>query len=278
MALSGRLSYAHEIKTRLQFLNFVLTYFDEGISIFFFFSSFFCLSLLPNSLQNKLVLEYSNYDSLWVLLVDNSITPVECDEFFSWLIGARREPPDGYAAIDDDNASNLFTNRMLTLRPSAHSSLSFRCFQRYFCDRNIKKGSMKWKDHIKEDDFEVLDMNLVGYNELWDIALDVQHPDVVNEAMEFLIKLQNKISPKLLQQMSKEQAIRQRREEFIQRTIVALSQPLFLHVLTPYFSLSLLFFFFVCVHIKRYSWKALPIPTSCRKRLERTANGEFCGA
>ncbi len=103
--LAGRLDYLSEIRTRLRFLNFLLTRYEESMfalppsSINVrspLYHPFSFLLFCSVSVFYPLVLPHAHYDTLWDCLVTRAITPSERDECFNWLIFARKEPQDAF--------------------------------------------------------------------------------------------------------------------------------------------------------------------------------------
>lgn len=94
------------------------------------------------------VVHDSKFDIMWDNLIEKALTNAERDECFMWLIQARKPPVDCFCSIDDVNVVHLFLKRMLKVDPSQQSSLSFKCFQRYFCDTNVKKNKLIWKEKV----------------------------------------------------------------------------------------------------------------------------------
>eukprot|EP01119_Soliformovum_irregulare_P016659 TRINITY_DN4860_c0_g1_i1.p1 TRINITY_DN4860_c0_g1~~TRINITY_DN4860_c0_g1_i1.p1 ORF type:complete len:2591 (-),score=801.00 TRINITY_DN4860_c0_g1_i1:32-7804(-) len=175
MSLGGRLSFFEEISRRLKFLLFILQNFGEMLHI-------------------------NRYELLWECCIDDAITAAESDECYTWFIEGRKTLiPDTYVAIDDENAIQMFTRRILRMDPKTMTPVAFRLFTRYFCDTNIKKGRIMCRDSAKDDEFELNDLHPEGYTFIWKVLQEASHPEIVKEAMNFLIKLQDSISPHLIQ-------------------------------------------------------------------------------
>jgi hypothetical protein len=98
---------------------------------------------------------------------------------------------------------------------------AFRAFQQLFLDANVCCGKIVWinKDNLASLsplDFEVLQLDVVGYDALWSIVLDASHTEVVESAIELLNKLHENVS----QAMKKTVGALKLREEFIVSCLV----------------------------------------------------------
>ena len=74
------------------------------------------------------------------------------------------------------------------MQPSQFTPLSFRCFERYFLQRNVRQKKVELFE--SSEDFAVLNTNLEGYASLWEIALEAENEEVATHAAKFLILLQ----------------------------------------------------------------------------------------
>ncbi|KAL6065920.1 USP domain-containing protein [Balamuthia mandrillaris] len=168
--LRPRFTYIEEIKTRLEFLEFVLT-------------------------NSSISLSAAQVDVLWDCFITNALIPEEREACFAWLEKSRVNKSDGFVAFDESIIQHLFVDKMAQMDCTLLNQAGYNVFQRYFLTINEKKDKLKRVDKSQASEFYVVSGDLIGENNLWKIALDATDVDVSQMAIRLLNQLHQKVSP-----------------------------------------------------------------------------------
>ena len=163
----GHYSHLDHIQKRLEFLSFILKY---------------------SQFQPSQIL----IETLWNATVAKTLTAQTNQLFFLWLASCCKEN------FSSSLVEYIFVEKLLKLDPSTVSLDTFNCFQSYFLNVNISAHKIVT---AKFDEFYVTNHKLIGLDELWDIVLTVNDPQVTLPGMTYLASLyHSRLSPQLLSQ------------------------------------------------------------------------------
>lgn len=155
-------SYVDEIKLRLDFLNY----------------------LFANSTET---LHPRHAHVLWEALVLNAATESEQNEGFSWLSKIVSNTNGDYNIIDDEVAHEIFTEMLLKLDARYITKSAMECLEKYFILINKQHGLLNKYDF--NDDIDVKDINLLGFEAIWEIIFQARDTHVAEQANSLLKRL-----------------------------------------------------------------------------------------
>ncbi|ELR15597.1 ubiquitin domain containing protein [Acanthamoeba castellanii str. Neff] len=163
-----RYPHMQQIKIRLSFLEFLLV-------------------------NSSSTLTAAQVDVLWDNLITNALVPEEREACFAWLEKSSANKPDGFVAFDESVIQHLFVDKMAQMDCTLLNQAGFNVFHRYFLAINEKKDRLKRVDKAT-DELYVASPDLIGIDNLWQIALDAQDVEVSQAAIRTLNELHQNVS------------------------------------------------------------------------------------
>lgn len=171
----SRIAHLEQVKLRLRFLEYALC-------------------------NSSLAISTDGVDLLWDCFITQALCSAERELAFAFLEKPNQNA-DGYPILPESVLQHIFSNKMLKIDGSQLSMAGYRLFERYFVTLNEKNSKVKRIQPASADvdssgvippaaaSFVALASDLIGFENLWDIALSSEDPTVADVAVEFLNNL-----------------------------------------------------------------------------------------
>jgi ubiquitin C-terminal hydrolase len=166
----SRIAHLEHVKLRLRFLEYLLS-------------------------NSSLPISSDGVDLLWDCFITQALCAPERELAFAFLEKPNQNA-DGYPILPESVLQHIFSNKMLKMDGSQLSMAGYRLFERYFVTLNEKSAKVKRLQAAAEGDanansatFVALASDLIGFENLWDIALSSEDASVADVAVEFLNSL-----------------------------------------------------------------------------------------
>ncbi len=151
----GLYGHLEQVKGRLEFVMYVL-------------------------LNSDLRLTKPQLEILWTRSVVHALTQAEQENALDWFTKLSQNSSDFQTLLF------VFQELLSTLNLTQISITGFKCFTKYFSVINRLTEKLTAQE-------EVLEVPLQGNELLWKIALESENPTVFAEAVDFIIKLHQKV-------------------------------------------------------------------------------------
>ncbi len=208
-----RYTHMQQIKIRLSFLEFLLV--NSSSTLTAAQVPFELADTLRSPFPNAFSLSRPQVDVLWDNLITNALVPEEREACFAWLEKSSANKPDGFVvrswlhiyarestllcfcrsvqqAFDESVIQHLFVDKMAQMDCTLLNQAGFNVFHRYFLAINEKKDRLKRVDKAT-DELYVASPDLIGIDNLWQIALDAQDVEVSQAAIRTLNELHQNV-------------------------------------------------------------------------------------
>ena len=162
----GRYTHKQNVKTRLKTLEFII-------------------------INNLLPFNISQFEILWKIFVLEPTCRTDLEVFFKWLNKLNKEK------INKETTVEIFNNLFCTSLPiSSLTAQALECFKtQFFCINQLEK-----RIEFRNGNFHSrISENLVGINQLYQIVMLSESPEIWQNASIFLVTLHLKLSKAALQ-------------------------------------------------------------------------------
>eukprot|EP01091_Cochliopodium_minus_P001006 TRINITY_DN1088_c0_g1_i6.p1 TRINITY_DN1088_c0_g1~~TRINITY_DN1088_c0_g1_i6.p1 ORF type:complete len:2413 (+),score=944.25 TRINITY_DN1088_c0_g1_i6:3-7241(+) len=139
--------------------------------------------------HSKNYFDNESLQKVWDILFLNCLTKREKDVCIEWIVEI---------AKNSDQLSFLFKNFFCDSKNNAglfDTETSFNTFLRTFCTINNNKANMRSSVSTNPNnfDFKVIDIKMVGYEEIWNVVLEVKEEMLFKRGFTFLMDLHLKL-------------------------------------------------------------------------------------
>ena len=140
------------------------------------------LSLSKNNFENE------SLENVWEIILGSNITLKEKDFCLDWMVEVSK---------NSEQLSFVFKNFFCNPKNSKlfDSESSFNTFLRTFCTINNNKANIRSSISTNPNnfDFKVLDIDMVGYQDLWTVILGIKDEFLFKKGLTFLLDLHLKL-------------------------------------------------------------------------------------
>jgi hypothetical protein len=157
--VEGLYSHIEQVQCRLDFLSYIA------------------------SNCTKLSFSKDQIDTLWQLFIVTAASAQEREAGLEWFTKLLQYS----SANTTDLITYIFHTKLGSMQCSDMKLMGFRCFTKYFLHINRKADKLTPQS-------ELLDIDLIGFTTLWNIALQAEDAAVFKEAVDFIIALLQKVS------------------------------------------------------------------------------------
>lgn len=154
----GSLNYVEEVKSRLEFIKYIYSNSSETLA-------------------------NTHVKILWDSFILNATSESESEGLFTWLTTSAHAWPNR-EMISDDLQVFIFTDLLLKLHPGSFTIAAFSCFERFFI--NINKRFRLISNYGSDENIEVLDINLISIEALWEIMLQSRNDEVFQSSSSLM--------------------------------------------------------------------------------------------